>query len=78
VAGAALVRLAGDALEGKLRTPADVARSIVGIGLTLVPHTELQAYLTEAGIERGEIMADIAEVAKFSPFKDPLDEDETP
>ncbi len=77
IAGAALARLAADALDGKLQTPGDVARSLVGVGLSLVPADELRGYLTEGAAMRGELAADIAEDVKFRPQIDPLDEDDS-
>ncbi len=74
----ALARLGIDLAEGKIDSVGDAARSLVGLGLKLVPHDELQKYLTEAGRIRGEIAADIAESAKFDKLSDPLDEDELP
>jgi len=73
----ALARLGIDAAEGKIQSVGDVARSLVGIGLQLVPRDELQRYLSEAGVMRAEIAADIAESAKFAAFSDPLDDEET-
>ena len=74
----ALARLGIDLAEGKVSSIGDAARALVGLGLQLVPREELQRYLTEGGAERADIMADIAESAKFDSFPDPLDEDEEP
>jgi hypothetical protein len=61
----AIARLGIDAADGEIDSVGDVARSLVGLGLQLVPRDELQRYLTEFGIVRGELAADIAEEAKF-------------
>jgi hypothetical protein len=61
----AIARLGIDAAEGKIDSAGDVARSLVGLGLDLVPHDELQRYLTEAGVARAESVADLAESVKF-------------
>jgi hypothetical protein len=59
-----LVKLLSEVFDGGLK-PGDVARRIVGIGLAVVPHDELARYLTDAGRDRGDLIADIAEQAKF-------------
>lgn len=63
--GLELARLGIDAAQGKLSTPSAVARQLVDLGLQLVPYDELRGYLTEAGRDRGELLADIAEAVKF-------------
>lgn len=75
-AALALARLGIDAAEGKVGSVGDIARSLVGIGLQIVPHDELQRYLTEGAVARAEIAADVAQVGKFGFPTDPLDEDE--
>jgi hypothetical protein len=68
----ALARLGIDAAEGKIGSVGDVARSLVGLGLQLVPREELHLYLTTFGRDSAEIAADVAEAMKF----DTLEEDE--
>jgi hypothetical protein len=72
----ALARLGIDIAEGKVNSVGDAARSLVGLGLQLVPREELHRYLTTFGRESAEIAADIAEVAKFGFPTDPLDEED--
>ncbi len=73
-----IARLVADIAEGKINSAGDVARSLVGIGLALVPRDELQRYLSEGAVARAEIVADIAESAKFTFRGDPLDELDEP
>jgi len=63
--GLELARLGIEAAQGKAPSATSVARSIVGLGLQLVPREELIAFLSEDGIARGELAVDIAEAAKF-------------
>ncbi len=60
-----LARLVADVADGKIHSVEDVARSLIGIGLALVPRDELQRYLTESGVARAEDAADVAEDLKF-------------
>lgn len=62
--GLDLVALGVEAARGQLQAD-NAARRLVDIGLQLVPYETLKAHLTRAGIERGELLADIAEEAKF-------------
>ena len=59
-------RLAVDAYDGKFGTPEDAARAVLDLGLSLVPRSELIAYLSEEGRLAGELAADILENEKFT------------
>lgn len=63
--GLELARLGIDAAEGRVSSAGDVARRLLGIGVQIVPHEELSAYLTELGITLAEAAANQAEAAKF-------------
>ncbi len=65
----ALVELGVDAARGRL-TPSEAARRLVGVGLDMVPRSELIAYLTPTGVAAAELLADVAEAAKFSRLGD--------
>lgn len=64
--GLELARLGLDAAQGKTPSLADVARRLMSLGLRLAPHEELVRYLTEAGREAAELVADADEKAKFA------------
>ncbi len=74
--GLELAKLGVEVAMGKRPTPTEVARETVDLVLRLVPREELIAYLTEGGVVRAEIAADVAETAKFGFITDPLDEDD--
>lgn len=59
-----VVRLAADILDGAA-TPGSVARTLVGIGLDVVPVEELRGHLDAAAVARAEAAADAAEAIKF-------------
>lgn len=61
----AIARLGIDAAEGNVHSVGDVARSLIGLGLQIVPREELYRYLSEFGAESAEAAADTAEAAKF-------------
>lgn len=65
----AIARLGVDAADGRIDSPSNIARALIGLGLRLVPREELQAYLTDDGIARAELAADAAEAVKFSDDK---------
>ena len=70
VAVPAIANLIAKIARGELRSNGDVARELVGVGMQLVPYDELRGYLTETGKARGEIVADVAEMAKFGVDED--------
>ncbi len=74
--GLELAKLGIDVAMGKRPTPTEIARETVDLVLRMVPREELIAYLTEGGVMRAEIAADVAETAKFGFVTDPLDEDD--
>ena len=57
----------GEALVDRIDdiTPADAARTLVGIGLAFVPVEDLRQYLDEEARKRAEAVADAAEALKF-------------
>lgn len=60
-----VVRLAADIIDGSIPSPSEIARSLVGIGLDLVPVEELRGHLDAAAVARAEAAADAAEAIKF-------------
>jgi hypothetical protein len=66
--GKALVR----ALEGE--TKEETAKAVVEALVANIPRETLSAFLTEAGVMRAEVAADIAESRKFDTFSDPADD----
>ncbi len=50
----------------------DLARSLVDLALNLVPDDQVTQFISEAGIRRANMAADVAEAAKFlgDPFGD--------
>ena len=63
---AALVRAGADALDGDSVSAADVARSIIGLGLDLVSVEELREYLDDEARRRADLAAEVAEQLKFA------------
>jgi hypothetical protein len=71
--GIALLDLGVQAIKGEL-TKEQAARQTVAALVAAIPRNELAAYLTDAGVTRAEILADVAESRKFDPFRDPADD----
>lgn len=67
--GTALIDAGVDALRKKYSDETALARDLAGIILAIVPREQLIAFLSEEGIERAELVADIAEQAKFGARK---------
>lgn len=73
----ALIEIGVRAAKGEL-DKAQAAKQTVAALAAAIPREELAGYLTEGGIMRAEILADVAEGVKFISHRDPLDEDEDP
>lgn len=58
--------LAASALEGQAPDAVRIVRSLVGLGLDLVPVEELRAYLDQEAARRIDAQVDIAEEAKIA------------
>lgn len=65
-----LARLVIDIAEGRIREPMDVARSLLGTALDLVPpeeHESLRQYLTDESRKRQDAQFETEKDAKFGP-----------
>lgn len=65
-----LARLVIDIIEGRVRNPGDVARSLLGTALDLVPpeeHEELRHYLDDEARRRQDTRFEASKDAKFGP-----------
>jgi hypothetical protein len=60
----ALLTFAGNVIAGEIKTPADVARGLIGLALDLAPVDELAPYLTAEARRRDDLIVDAAEIAK--------------
>lgn len=69
-----LARLVIDIVEGRIRNPGDVARSLLGTALDLVPpeeHENLRQYLEDEARKRQDAQFEAEKDAKFGPESEP-------
>ncbi len=60
-----LARLVADAIEGKIREPADIARALLGVAVTVAPVEDLRVYLDDAARARQDELYELARDRKF-------------
>lgn len=61
----ALLDLSRKIIAGEIVDPQEVARALVGLALDLAPVGLLSLHLTEEARKRADLVADLAEAAKF-------------
>jgi hypothetical protein len=64
VQGIALLDFARKVIAGDVNNPKEIARSLVGLALDLVPVEDLQEYLTDAARIRADNIADTLQAIK--------------
>lgn len=63
--GLAVMDLARRIIAGDITDPKEIARALVGLALDHAPVAELAPYLDEEARRRADLVADLAEAAKF-------------